>query len=120
MSSHIYLRDYNTSNRKPVGCVAMRVDRENNKIFYAVSVCSPKDKWNSKIARSCAMGRLENEDCRVELAVKVPGSWNEITHIIMNDIVSRNKDQGGDIQRSYLAYAGAVSWLARPVEKAAA
>ena len=113
MSNHLFLRNYDTPNKQPLGCVAMRVDRVKGEICYAVSVCSPKDKWNSKVARDKAAGRLIKAPNMVQ--VKVPEGWNDITKLIMEDIVKNNKEQ--EQGRSYLAFEAATSWLTRDMKK---
>lgn len=44
----------------PVGCIASELVGDT--VYYAVSVCSVKDKWNKRIARTMAIDRLRNRD----------------------------------------------------------
>lgn len=44
----------------PVGCIASELVGDT--VFYAVSVCSSKDTWNKRIARTMALNRLHNRD----------------------------------------------------------
>lgn len=105
---HLYLRDYQRPNKQPVGCVAMEVDRDNNEIRYAVSVCSPLDVFNAKVARDKATGRLKQNPNVIK---QVPTSAHEITKLVMNDLASKNLHQSSTTTRSFRAYQSAVGWL---------
>ena len=51
----MFLRD---SQYRPVGCVAISVDRRNHRLNYGISVLNPADKFDRKVARQLAIGRL--------------------------------------------------------------
>jgi len=106
---HLYLRDYNKPNKHPVGCLAIETDVTNNEICYAFSVCSPKDKFSSQIARKKATGRLASAP--VKLACPVPNSTHEITRCVMNHIIATNSEQDKNKSRSVLALEAARGWL---------
>jgi hypothetical protein len=106
---HLFLRDYTTANKHPVGCVMVETDRATNQIRYALSVCSPVDKWNADSARGVAVSRLLKEP--VVLNVAVPEHAHAITRLIMEDIVKANSKQGSGKTRSLLALQAATAWL---------
>lgn len=51
----MFLRD---ANDRPVGCLAISVDRRNHRLNYGISVLNPADKFDRKVARQLAIGRL--------------------------------------------------------------
>jgi len=106
---HFYLRDFTKENKHPVGCVAIEVRPETNEIRYAFSACSPLDKFNSRVARDKATGRLVSHP--IVINCKVPEKGYEITQKVMEDIISKNTNQ--EQGRSFLAYDAAQQWLNR-------
>jgi hypothetical protein len=51
----MYLRD---RNYQPVGCIAIRLNPRTQFVEYGVSVLNPVDKFDRKVARQLALGRL--------------------------------------------------------------
>jgi len=51
----MFLRD---ANDRPVGCLAISVDRRNHRVDYGISVLNPADKFDRKMARQLAIGRM--------------------------------------------------------------
>jgi hypothetical protein len=51
----MFLRD---ASYRPVGCVAISLDRRNHRLNYGISVLNPADKFDRKLARQLAIGRL--------------------------------------------------------------
>lgn len=105
---YLYLRDFNTQNRRPIGCLIVELNREHNEIRYAFSACSPLDKFNKKIAKNIAENRLAKHPSVIK---GIPGSSHEITQKIMRDIVVNHQNQSNSKSRSYLAYEAAIGWI---------
>lgn len=108
---YIYLRDFNLQNNHPVGCVLMETNKKDGKIYYAVSVCSPKDRWNRDMAKDLADSNFKNQANRYVVETVVPEDTHAITRLVMQDIVNRNKDQSKERSRSFLAFESASKWL---------
>lgn len=104
-----YLRDYTTSNKRPVGCLAVEIDKLNKQIRYAFSACSPLDNFNAEIAKAIAGGKLKKRPVIIEC--NVPDAGHDISQIVMTDIIAKNSAQGKGVIRSYLACMAAQSWL---------
>lgn len=51
----VYLRD---KRDQPISCIAVSYDKEDKKISFAISTLNPKDKFNKKLGREVAEGRL--------------------------------------------------------------
>lgn len=118
---HLYLRDLSTANRRPVGCLVVELDRAKSEIRYAFSACSPRDRFDARIAQAIARGRLASHPHII--IGEVPKTGHEITSRIMHHIVSSNEEQGKDKYRSAIAYESAQAWLeeaAKPRSQAAA
>ncbi len=105
----MYLRDYNKSNRHPVGCILMEVDLEKKQIKYAFTACSPKDKFDKVQAIKLTTLRFQKRPRIIE--TEIPKSSHGITRLIMESIVSCNERQSKDISRSLLALEAASNWL---------
>lgn len=71
----MFLRD---AQEHPVGCVAISVDRKNHRLNYQMSVLNPSDRFDRKMARHLALGRL------VEAPVSIPVKRGE--ELNMHDI----------------------------------
>ena len=54
-----YLRD---ENNHPIGCLASDLDKENDRVKFALSVCNPIDNFNKKQAQALAAGRIAMGD----------------------------------------------------------
>ena len=55
------------SQRRPIGCIALVVDRHNKRVNYQLSVCHPADKFDTKEARLVALTRLIEKPLRFTL-----------------------------------------------------
>lgn len=71
------------SDYTPCGCVAISIDRRNHRIDYQYSVLNPLDKFDRKMARHLALGRL------VECPISTPLCRNsEVNmHIISEGVM---------------------------------
>lgn len=87
MNSRImFLRD---TKGHPVGCVAINVDLKNHRLSYQMSTLNPCDRFDRKLARHLALGRL------VEIPIKVSLprnklSCHEISMAVMIDLATSN------------------------------
>lgn len=76
----------------PVGCLAIVVDH-NNLVSYNYSVLNPLDKFNRKLAREIATGRLASNPFHVQLEPNRKHSMHEVSYAVMSDLAyntSRN------------------------------
>lgn len=108
-AKHLYLRDYTKTNKHPIGCLAVETDKAANEIRYAISACSPLDKFNAKVARDKAFGRFKQAP--VVIHTQVPDTGHEITKLVMQHIIATNTEQGHAVSRSHLALKAAEGWL---------
>lgn len=77
----MFLRDV---NYKPCGCIAITVNRGNNTAQFQVSVLNPIDRFDRKVARQLALGRM----LEVPITVSIPAnaSMHDITEAVMAHI----------------------------------
>lgn len=75
----MYLR---SSDGRPVGCVAMSVDRDAGVAAYQLSVLNPADYFDRKVARHLALGRL------VEQPKSVPMLKNASMHDVSREVMT--------------------------------
>ncbi len=108
---HLYMRDYSTSNKRMIGCLAVDVNKDANEIRYAFSVCSPLDTFQKDLAKRIALGKLKNEKSSVLIKGDVPKTAHEITKLIMQDIVAKNDKQVKGQKRSVIGCDAAKGWL---------
>ena len=73
------------SNNHPVGCIAMRLG--GNSVAYQVSTLNPVDKFNRRVARQLALGRLLESPFLIQANAS---NIHETVRSVMQDI-SRNK-----------------------------
>jgi len=112
----VYLRDFSTPNKTPIGCIAFESDASKRQIRYAFSVCSPRDRFDKQKARAIAEVRLKENPERkgkkrrfpITLECEVPETYSDLLSIIMKDIVQKNTEQP---DRSFLAFQAATCWL---------
>jgi hypothetical protein len=92
MQRTYYLREEPRQGQKrgdPIACLISKVDRENDRIEYAVSTGHPKDTYLKVRGRLIASGRLEVH-ARV-LTQEVPKSGHDISRIILTDLIDQMK-----------------------------
>lgn len=106
---HLYMRDYSTTNKRMVGCLAVDINKENNEVRYAFSVCSPLDVFQKDLAKRIAFSKLKNVP--TVLKGEIPKTGHEITKWIMQDIVARNETQVKGQKRSVIGCQAASEWL---------
>lgn len=81
----MFLRD---SKDQPVGCLAIKLNSTTSSLNYQLSVLNPSDKFNRKLAREIALGRLVNAPVELKCA---DNSMHFITLQIMNDLSKNAK-----------------------------
>lgn len=84
MNSRImYIRDTNWS---PVGCVVIKVDRNQRRAFYQLAVLNPNDgiKFNRHESQRLAMSRLL--DNPIVVSIPRDASQHDISMAVMSDI----------------------------------
>jgi len=88
---------------QPCGCVAISVDRRNRKLNYQFSVLNPADRFDRKMARHLALGRL------VESPIEIP--YNKGEKLTMHDISERVLRHLSKSKAPARAVKAAKTWL---------
>ena len=81
----MFLRD---SKNQPVGCVAISNIKNESRLTYQVSVLNPHDKFDRKMARHLAIGRLVEMPIQVHLDEAHKKTMHEITTEVMYDLAA--------------------------------
>ncbi len=84
----MFLRD--TKNH-PVGCVAINFDFQTSQLSYQLSVLNPNDKFDRKMARHLALGRLVERPFSVTIPAVLKYSMHDVTFLVMSDISNNIK-----------------------------
>lgn len=79
----MYLR---STDGKPVGCVAMVVDRLEGVARYQLSVLNPADYFDRKVARHLALGRLIEQPQKVSMLKNA--SMHDVSRLVMTALVA--------------------------------
>lgn len=66
----------------PLGCVAISLTDNKNRVTYQVSVCNPSDEFNRSQARQLALGRLIEKPKTAIVGVVNP-TMHDITRAVM-------------------------------------
>lgn len=79
----MYLRD---ESYRPIGCVAISLNKDRTQVRYQISVANPHDEFEKSLARQIALGRL------IEMPVRLNGfsgqqNNQQITFAVMNHIL---------------------------------
>jgi len=81
----MFLRD---EKFRPIGCIAISVNRQRARIRYQVSVLNPIDKFERDLARHIALGRLLEKP--FVISMKGDCGW-DINYAVMSSL-EKNKD----------------------------
>ena len=74
----------------PIGCVAIQINRKQRTLQYGYSVLNPADKFDRKVARQLALGRLMESPIEISV-MREDLNMHEITRSIMRSLVLSNK-----------------------------
>ena len=83
----MYLRN---DNGAPVGCLAIQADHKECVLRYGVSVLYPADKFDRKVARQLALGRLMEAPVTVRV-IREDLNMHDITRSVMRSLVLDRK-----------------------------
>ena len=89
-----------TDKGVPVSCVAMKVSK-SGEVTYGVSTQHPKDRFNRKVARELALGRMVSKPEVVKVNTI---SMHEISRTVVADLLKKEATP----TRAYMA---AKKWL---------
>ena len=67
---------------RPVGCLAIKLNRKARTLEYGVSVLNPADKFDRKVARQLAIGRMTETPTTIG-PVLYDLSMHEISRVVM-------------------------------------
>jgi len=68
----------------PVGCLAIKLNREQGIAEFQVSTLNPKDEFNRSLSRQLAIGRLVEKPLKVE--VGTDPTMHTVSHAVMTSI----------------------------------
>lgn len=74
----------------PVGCLAISIDRKGQVLQYGFSVLNPADKFDRKVARQLALGRLLESPVSIA-PIKADANMHEITRSVMKSLIVNRK-----------------------------
>lgn len=80
-----------TSRGFPVACIAIRIDRNSNTIYYGVSTVHPKDKnadYDRALARELAVGRLILTKKTVQYQGFKYNSLHDLMRLLVTHLIS--------------------------------
>jgi hypothetical protein len=92
MIRFMYLRDV---KQNPVGCLAISII--DGKITYGLSVLNPLDKFDRKLARRIAVGRL------TIAPMTVPGIEHQLSMHTISSLVMRHLADNVDLRKIYVS-----------------
>ena len=97
----VYLRD---SRYTPTGCVAMTIDEDSRTVSYGYSVLNPTDRFNRKLGRQLALGRMLEQPVHLTLTKRALTDMFEITRTVMEDLAH-------DLSAPSRAVKSAKNWM---------
>ena len=89
-----YYGDRSKSRHNGIITAAYIYDKKNNKIRIGLAFCSPKDKFNKRIGREIAKGRLERNK-----------------HITVYNVKNKPSKEVDSVVKSIVTYVIGPSWL---------
>jgi len=79
----MFLRDV---KGQPVGCLAIGLDRKKHHAVYQLSVLNPADRFNRKMARHLALGRLMETPVSIPLQRGKDLTKHHISNVVMSHL----------------------------------
>lgn len=79
----MFLRD---NQYRPCGCVAITIDRRNHRLSYQYSALNPSDKFDRKIARQLALGRLVETPLHISMRHEGEISMHRVSEMVMRNL----------------------------------
>lgn len=79
----MYLR---SMDGRPVGCLAIVVNRQAGELSYQLSVLNPADRFDRKVARQLALGRLLEVPKTIKIAKNA--TMHDISRAVMTALVN--------------------------------
>jgi hypothetical protein len=83
----MFLRD---NQYRPVGCLAINVDRKNHRLNYQYSVLNPVDKFDRKEGRIRALGRLLDSPISIPFARGKAVTMHDVDLAVMSHLAKSN------------------------------
>lgn len=71
---------------RPVGCLAITLDRKNHRVKYQMSVLNPTDQFDRKMARHIALGRLMEKPTLVPVPRDHAVTLHEVSTLVMSHV----------------------------------
>lgn len=81
----MFLRD---GRGQPCGCLAINLDIENNNLSYQLSVLNPVDRFDRKMARHLALGRLMERPVTLRIRSDKKLTMHHISLAVMHDVAT--------------------------------
>ena len=69
---------------RPIGCLAILLDRQMQSIKYQLSVLNPLDIFNKEIAKNIAIGRLDKKPFHIKMEPNTNINWTVMSHLFNN------------------------------------
>lgn len=82
---YIYLRD---TKQQPCACIAVVYNKKASTVSYALSVLNPRDRFNRKVARDLAVGRLVQKGVSIDLSQVKSINCHVISRQILSDLIT--------------------------------
>jgi hypothetical protein len=70
----------------PCGCLAISIDRKSKKLNYQYSVLNPDDRFDRKVARQLALGRLVESPIALPLMRDMDVNMHSISIAVMKHL----------------------------------
>ena len=86
----IYFGNTKKSNHRGILTVAYRYNSEKKLIEYALSFCSPKDRFSKKIGRKISSGRLKSDYCYRIFDIEPSPGYNEPQYRVCLEKIRQN------------------------------
>ncbi len=100
----MYLRNI---KGQPVGCLVIDVNRNSNTINYQLSVLNPADRFDRRVARQLALGRLMEDPIAIPMSRK-DANMHVISAAVMKNLIIRKSTPSRAVKsaKMWVAYSG--------------